>query len=90
MPRPVELNHLSPNFIWLSLHGHYLIQIIFLVAKIQLAYKSSIMHVKEWERIQAFFINRNIGVLSGRLLLLEGVNKTFIVWVELSLLTIND
>ncbi len=30
------------------------------------------------------FINGNIGVLSGRLLLLEGVNKTFIVWVELS------
>ncbi len=30
------------------------------------------------------FINRNIGVLSGTLLLLEGVNKTFVVWVELS------
>ncbi len=31
-----------------------------------------------------YFINRNIGVFSGRLLLLEGVNKTFVVWAELS------
>ncbi len=31
-----------------------------------------------------FFINRNILGLSGRLLSLEGVNKTFISWVELS------
>ncbi len=58
MPRPVEINHLSPNFIWLSLHGHYLIQIIFLVAKIQLAYKSSVRHFKEWERIQASYNKR--------------------------------
>ncbi len=36
------------------------------------------------------FINRNIGVLSSRLLLLEGVNKTFIVWVELSSVILRD
>ncbi len=38
----------------------------------------------------AYFINRNIGVLSGRLLLLEGVNKTFIIWVELSSVILRD
>ncbi len=37
-----------------------------------------------------YLINRNIGVLSGRLLLLEGVNKTFIVWVELSSVILRD
>ncbi len=36
------------------------------------------------------FINRNIGVLSGRLLSLEGVNKTFIIWVELSSVRLRD
>ncbi len=36
------------------------------------------------------FINRNIGVLSGRLLSLEGVNKTFIFWVELSSFILRD
>ncbi len=30
-----------------------------------------------------YFINRNIGVLSGRLLALEGVINTFIFWMEL-------
>ncbi len=30
------------------------------------------------------FINRNIGILSDRLLSLEEVNKTFIIWMELS------
>ncbi len=36
------------------------------------------------------FINRNIGVLSGRLLSLEGVNKTFIFWMELSSVRLRD
>ncbi len=36
------------------------------------------------------FINRNIGILSGTLLLLEGVNKTFVVWVELSSVILRD
>ncbi len=32
----------------------------------------------------------NIGILSGTLLLLEGVNKTFVVWVELSSVILRD
>ncbi len=43
-----------------------------------------------WGNVIGYFINRNIGVLSGRLLLLEGVNKTFVVWVELSSVILRD
>ncbi len=37
-----------------------------------------------------YFINRNIVVLSGRLISLEGVSKTFIIWVELLSVMLRD
>ncbi len=41
-------------------------------------------------QVKIFFMYRNIGVLSGRLLSLKGVNKTFIIWVELSSVMLRD
>ncbi len=42
------------------------------------------------KRKEFFFIYRNIGVLCGMLLSLGGVNKTFVIWLELSSVIVRD